>query len=450
MRYSARLLNADGKLMHAPWGELQPLTLSWTALGGCDEALLGLEGSSLDIAWWQGYLGYPIEVYDESGGLRWWGWLEAVQEQKTGAVWDFDLTRMANRVAVVYRSQEPGDGVGEVRQTAWIDDPESQALYGIKEHLARAGSLSDEQAGHWRDILLSRKRLPTLQAKPSAVGAEEGVRLRCKGWIHRLDWRIWQRENGVIGNAVGQNGVQAIGDSAERTHVAQSFMVKRNVQLNALTLRLRKQGLPSDQLRIDIRVDQGGAPSANTLATTFIKPKDLDEQSYTWMTGKFASQINLTAGTPYWFVLSRTGALNSTAYYWMGLDENLSYVDGQLKILRTSDSSWQLRLPMADALFKLSSLTRVDDEILAMLTQAGDHFSGFSLDSPTGLRLPAKANTGEPLLQALRRLLSLGTVNRKRYFMDVSKERFLRLYLEPDDHTTPFMMDDSVTIYDLM
>lgn len=450
MRYFARLLNADGKPMHAPWGELQPLTLSWTALGGCDEAFLRLEESSMDIAWWQGYLGYPVEVYDDAGGLRWWGWLEAVQDQRPGMALTFDLASMANRVAVAYASQEPGDGFGTLRQTPWADDLESQALYGIKEHLVQAGSLSDEQAGHWRDILLSRMRLPTLQAKPSAVANKRSLRLKCKGWIHRLDWRIWQRESGVIGNAVAQSGVQAIGDSSERTHVAQSFKVNRTVLLNALTLRLRKQGLPNDQLRVDIRGDQGGAPSSSTLATCFIKPTDLADQNYAWVTGAFVSQINLVAGTTYWFVLSRSGLTSSTAYYWIGLDENLSFVDGQLKTLRASDSSWQPRVPLADALFKLSTLSRVDDEILAMLSLTETIFSGFSLESPTGLRLPAKANAGEPLFQALRRLLDLGNVDGKRYFVDVSPERFLRLYLEPDVNAKPFTMHDSGLILDMM
>lgn len=450
MSYQALLLRFDGKPMHAHWHSLRPLTLSWTALGGCDEALLALEGPSVDIGWWQGYLGYPVEVYDDSGRLHWWGWLEAVQERWSGFTLDIDLARMANRLALVYRSQEPGDGFGDWRQTPWANDAESQALYGIKERIVQMGSLADEQAIHWRDSLLSHSRLPELQSRPQTNGGAKCLCLTCKGWIHRLDWRVWQRESGVMGNSVGQSGVQALGDSVERTHIAQSFKLHRNARLNALSLRLRKQGVPGDQLRVEIRADQGGAPASSALATCFISPADLAEQHHTWVTAKFVAQINLNAGVQYWFVISRTGTISSANHYWMGLDESLSYADGQLRLFRASDQSWQPRVPLADALFKLSSLSRVDDEILSILALGSDFLTGFELESPSGLQLPAQAVSGEPALQALRCILALGTVHHKRYLMDLGQNRFLRLFLEPNEDDIPYSMSGSGLIFDRM
>lgn len=450
MSYDARLLSATNHPMHDLWQGLRPLRLSWTALGGCDEALLKVEGSRIDITWWQGYLGHPVEVYDDSGTVCWWGWLEAVHETGAGMKLGFDLAKMANRLAVVYRSQEPGDGFGAPLQTAWADDVESQALYGVKERLVQAGSLSDEQAEHWRDHLLKDMRLPTLQGAAAANEGNKGVHLVCKGWIHRLNWRSWQRESDVIGNTVSQSGVQAIGNSTEQAKMAQSFTVSRGVLLSALALRLRKQGAPSDKLRVEIRVDQGGSPSASALAAYDIDPGDLADHSYTWVTAKFASQMTLAAGTTYWFVLSRTGPISSTAYYWMGLDENLSFAEGHLKRFIPADQSWAPRIPLADALFKLTCLSRVDDDIVAMLALGGDFLSGFDLQNPSGLRLPGKANAGEPLLNALSRLLALGTVDHKRYLMDLNQNRFLNIFLEPEKSDIPFTLVDSGQICDSM
>ncbi len=73
------------------------------------------------------------------------------------------------------------------------------------------GSLTLEQAEHWRDAELRRWRLPVLQAEPTSTSGNLGLVLSCKGWIHRLDWRVWQRESGVIANTVSQSGVQAVG-----------------------------------------------------------------------------------------------------------------------------------------------------------------------------------------------------------------------------------------------
>lgn len=448
MNYQARVLSRNAKPMHEDWEGLHVRSLSWQAMGGCDRALLSVRGSGSDIAYWMTYLGHPIEVYDEMGQLLWWGWLEGAREDKPGYVMSVGLDGMANRVSVAYASQEPEGRFGEPRQTAWADDLASQALYGIKEHLDYVGSMSMEQAEHWRNVLLSRKSMPHLEARPKTGAVESGITLSCKGWIHRLDWCVWQRESGVIGNTPQQSGVQAIGEGDENTQVAQSFKIRRTVQLSAIQLRLRRQGLPGDQLRIDIRTDQNGAPGAGNLASCLIDPKAIDTESYAWVNGTFHAQISLDEGRTYWFVLSRTGAVNSDAYYMMGVDENLHFAEGPLKLYRTSGQTWQPRLPMANALFKLGLLSRVDDEINAMLALTSDFLTGAVLESPSGLRLQAEASSGETLLKALKRILALGTSNHKHYLMEVDQERFLRIFLEPPENNLPFTMNEDGEVYD--
>jgi len=157
-----------------------------------------------------------------------------------------------------------------------VDDAESQALYGIKERVLLGGSLTLEQAEHWRDAELQRWRLPVLQAEPTSTSGNLGLVLSCKGWMHRLDWRVWQRESGVIANTVSQSGVQAVGADLQNAQIAQSFLVPRTVALKrAIQVRLRKQGLPVDKLRVDIKADQTGSPATGTLASCSLDPSEL-------------------------------------------------------------------------------------------------------------------------------------------------------------------------------
>lgn len=450
MSFNARLLSKAGKLRHQHWKRLQPLQISWTALGGCEQASLRLEGSHLGLEAWQSYLGNPVEIVDAFGRLRWWGWLEAVRQDMPGARLCYDLARMANRVAVGYYSIQTGDSFGEWQQTNWADDPESQALFGVKEKIINGGFLTREQAEHWRDLELHRWRLPKLQAEPAHKEANQGISLICKGWMHRLNWRVWQRESGIISNSVSQNGVQVLGADSQTGVLAQSFKARREVKLSSIQLRVRKNGLPLDQLRVDIRADQAGSPSQVNLASCVLNAAEISADAYAWVGASLAAQISLSAGMTYWFVLSRTGGSNSTHYYLLGVDEGLHYVDGQLKLYKPSDQTWVPRLPAADALFRLTVLSRVENELRAMLTLADDILSGFDLEASIGLLLPANPATGKPLLDALRDTLALGTSDRATLLMEILPERFLRVYKAAEAGKASFLMNQNGTILDRM
>ena len=449
MSFIARLLSREGKPIYESWLGLSPRSMSWSALGGCDEAELEPKGSS-SLEDWKGFLGNPIEIYDALGRLHWWGWLEALSQNLPGMQTTYDLAKMANRVAVAYAPLEAGNALDSGMQTSWADDLESQALYGVKERLLRGGALTLEQAEHWRDIELHRWRMPALKATPSAKKAEEAIRLRCKGWIHRLDWRVWQRESGVVGNVAMQHGVQAVGSDSQTAQIAQSFKIRRDVLLSSIDLRLRKQGTPSDQLRVDIRADNNGSPASGNLASCSMDTSAMSNEAYAWVRGVFPAQVSLRAGNSYWFVLSRTGAVDAENHYLMAVDENLHFEDGRMLIFRPFAQDWVPRQPEADALFKLTLLSRVEDELNAMLALAGDILNGFALETTIGLRLPLSATMGMPLLKALKSILALGSVNRDILLMDLGADRFLRIYGAPQSSELAFWMDDQGELIDRM
>lgn len=450
MSFTVRFLGQDGKCLHTGGVSLRPLSMSWSALGGCDSAEISVQGDGLDIADWQGYLAKPVEIVDELGRLRWWGWLESVKKRLPGMRLGYDLAKMANRVAVVFDALPPDNMLGEKQQTAWVDDAESQALYGIKERVLLGGSLTLEQAEHWRDAELRRWRLPVLQAEPTSTSGNLGLVLSRKGWMHRLDWRVWQRESGVIANTVSQSGVQAVGADLQNAQIAQSFIAPRAVHLSAIQVRLRKQGLPVDKLRVDIKADQAGSPATGTLASCSLDPSELNPTAYAWVRGVFPAQISLTAGNRYWFVIRRLDALDSANHCLMVLDENLSFPHGEMKLFNQSEQSWQVRVPPADALFKLTVLSRIEDEIAEILQLATDFLTGSDLEASIGLRLPVDKSLNTTLLQALRNLLSLDTQTGDRLLMEISPDRFLRICAAPEPSVYSLSMDDTGELFDRM
>lgn len=119
-------------------------------------------------------------------------------------------------------------------------------------------------------------------------------------------------------------------------------------------------------------------------------------------------------------------------------------------IFRPLAQDWVPRQPEADALFKLTLLSRVEDELNAMLALAGDILNGFALETTIGLRLPLSATMGMPLLKALKSILALGSVNRNILLMDLGADRFLRIYGAPQSSELAFWMDDQGELIDRM
>ncbi len=118
---------------------LTPLSLSWDAIGGPQEAILTLEDAGLGFSGMQSWLGAGVEIYDPSDRLAWWGYVDRVSQPAGVTALDSSLQELANRVAVSYRSMEPGKDFGALAQTDWKDDATSQAIYGVKEVLLRRG-----------------------------------------------------------------------------------------------------------------------------------------------------------------------------------------------------------------------------------------------------------------------------------------------------------------------
>jgi len=407
---------------------LTPLSLSWDAIGGPQEAILSLEDAGLGFKSMQSLLGAGLEIYDPSDRLAWWGYVDRVSQPAGVTALESSLQELANRVAVSYRSMEPGNDFGALAQTDWEDDATSQAIYGVKEVLLRRGVLSEEQALLLRNASLNRMAQPISKLLPSVKTSKSQV--LCRGWFERMRWRQWPAHTDILGHAPTQQGFQAMGASIAQMSLAQSFRSTNSIEVASVGVRIRKIGNPMDQVRFQIQTDALGQPSGTVRAEVVLAASAIPTESYGWVSVWFPLSCAVAAGERLWLVLQRDGAASSTAYFSLGLDENLVYSEGNLLLLDASLGQWKTRVPDADLLFKLNALSDSVD-LMEQIVEASGCFGNFSYEAGAGLTLPYVSENGRDCQQAFLQLLQLGTPALGSLLAEVNSKRRLRVFSKP-------------------
>lgn len=140
----------------------------------------------------------------------------------------------------------------------------------------------------------------------------------------------------------------AFGTSNTAQDLAQSFSVSSTLSLTDLKLVLRKVGNPANAT-VRITTDNAGRPSGTILASGTVS-SPLVSTSYGLVDITLTASPVLTAGTTYWIVIdSNTSASN---YYMIGANTN--YANGQAKIGRYGNNSWNNTTPVGlDAYFEI-------------------------------------------------------------------------------------------------
>ena len=407
---------------------LNPLNLSWDAIGGSQQALLSLEYDLMGFEELQSLLGFGIEIFDPSDRLAWWGYVDQVSQPVGMTGLESSLEGLANRVAVRYRSMEPGKDFGAIAQTEWKDDPTSQAIFGIKEILLSRGVLSEEQALLLRDASLKRMAQPVTKLLPSGNASKSQV--LCRGWFERMRWRQWPVRTDILGHSPIQQGYQSLGASLKQKSLAQSCKFPDAVNIASISVRMRKIGAPQDQVRFQIQTDAAGQPSGTIRAEAFLLASAIPIESYSWVSVSFAAPCAVAANESLWLVVTRDGAASTTAYFSLGLDESLGFPGGNLLLLDASLNQWRQRTPDADLLFKLNTLSD-SVELMGQVVQSSGCFNDFSYEAGVGVSLPYVSEAGMDCQVAFLQLLSLGTPELDRLLVDVNPKRHMRVFPQP-------------------
>jgi len=167
-----------------PQVKLTPASLSWTAIGGPERAVIDGIGSREELFTLLDWLRCPVEIYDEYIDCVWWGYVHEV-EVKIGAIEiGVSLDSMANSVNVAYT-----DGT-ERKSTGFFPDVTSADEYGLKHLLETVTEMTTTAATAYRDALLLARHYPTPLVRVSQ-GNTYSARLTCQGWWQTLGWQYY-------------------------------------------------------------------------------------------------------------------------------------------------------------------------------------------------------------------------------------------------------------------
>ncbi len=434
-------------------------SMSWEAIGGCNQATVDVFGPELDLWALTECLRCPAEIYDAAGRLCWWGYVESaavrVEAFEVGAT----IESMSNRVAVSYNEVTPGSaGSGTPTTTAWADNLASQAEYGIRELLDQAGNLSATAATARRTAVLARQGLPAGMAVANPFAAAGGAvgrmaTLTLRGWWYTLGWKYasWAAVTGPKYETIGATTL-GIGDASARTKLMQGFQVMTaSINVLSVDLYIKKVNTPADDLRVEIyKLDTAtGAPTGSALSSATITAASVGT-SYGWVNANL-TDLTVSPYIPdgmYGIMLSRSGAIDAVNYFAIAADGTVS---GSTELLFLyNGTSWSVRSPSTEANFRVLVNDDVESsmQIHDLASNYGQFLTEVVVDAASGVDLPSYREGKTTALEEIRALMESGGPSGRRYLAEITPERGLHVWEEPASGET-YLMSRQGRIYDL-
>jgi len=308
---------------------------SMSVFGGPKQATLQISGEPEKLFEMINHMRAPVEIVNDQGDVVWWGYVSNISINTSAGAFNVDLDTMSNNVAVAYTYQD-------VRYTTqWSDDADSVVEYGTKELLLSRADVTEADALQFRDVSLANTKNPIPAITFS--GGKEGVgTVTCKGWISTLEWQYYSNLSGREGyDEIGRGG-REIGED-DRPILVQSFQIAATAAWTASSVWLRvwKQGTssPTDNLIVSLKADNAGEPGA-TLASGQIAGANIDI-SAEWMEFKMSAPVTLQPATTYWVHVTRSGAMDATAYFMVDTNVMSGYTRGKTYLYNTN-LSWSM------------------------------------------------------------------------------------------------------------
>ena len=436
MSLRAILLGRESGLPLDFSGRTEVNNASWTMWGGAEACEIWLAGATLEEA--QGLLGAGVELTNGMGRVTWRGYVEAAVERASAGTREISLEALVNRARVSYAERLPNGSPGERQLTDWAEDRLSQAVFGIRERVARMGELSREDAETWRDALLRANAWPSIQLVDKAKvrilagrqgGTERrvstpGTWLRCKGWMQSLARKTWEAGQGSIGHAAALNAMLGLGEGNQNSLLAQPFTLTEETTLVGTSARPRKMNGATDDLQAQLRADAGGEPGIPILASATLPAESVELDHYGWARGDFLVPVRLAAGQ-YWLVLGRSNP-NGSGFHRLGADASLGYTTGSALAFDAQAQRWISPGVEADLLFRVWKVENSAEILAKAVMSLEDGICGASLEME-GVPLYDWDGSGKDCLDVAREMLALGSVDGKPLRATVEEGRVLRV-----------------------
>lgn len=400
------------------------LRYSWHEELGPEAAELDVAGDEEGLIELENRLRDGVEILNEEGTRRWWGYVEEFAAPVGGELIGLTLREMANRVKVTYTTPE-----GEEAETGWVEDSRSVATYGTKELIESLDNATSSYAEQHRDRLLAERKNPVPLVAEGARGY-----VRCRGWGETLTWTTWSQAAGEKVYDDTHSTVQDVGTAASEK-AAQSFVAPGTVAVKAHSAQVyvKTVGNPGDSLRIAIYSNSGGSPGSLLVSGTITAasvPSELD-----WVSVDLGDTVTITNGTTYWVVAERTGALDGTNYYQVSVNEDLTDTGGSLKVYAAA--AWAARGTDADMPYQFYGVRSVSDQIADLVGDA--EFIEALVARNTSSILTSPFHDDYPTRRdVLLELLNSGTTNDRRLLGTVESDRRLIVEEEPAAGTADY------------
>lgn len=439
--------------------------MAWSAQGGCNRAVVSGLPTRLDTTQralrnlrrnnveildvWEALelLRCPVIITDETNFPVWWGYVESAQVQDNKIQVGTSLEKMCNKVRVVYTEVNTAGTIGERAQTDWVQNDTSISEYGTKEGQFTLNQATADQAEARADVILERLKYPLPKRNFGDFG-EPKATLNLRGWFFTLDWELYEDSSGKESYETIGDGLQALGNTAATTAVAQSFQLASAVgwDANVIRLRMKKEGSPTDNVTVQLRSDSSGAPGA-VLASASMAGANVSE-NLNWHEFELSTRVSLSASTTYWISIERSGSLDASNYYKVDGNEDLGYTRGVFKIW--TGSAWVDRSPDADMLFAVSGVTETSLQIETIADTAGQFFEDVSVQIASGVYSSPYRDGDRTALAEIMDLLESGTTNERRMLATVEYDRTLVIKEEPEAWgNDDYLVDNEGKMYDL-
>ncbi len=426
---------------------VKPLHLTWSAFGGPEKAELLVNGKADELLDLVNLLRCGVTIRDGQGEPVWWGYVEEVQVELEAVEVRVSLADLANQVSVQFDYTSPDTLPGERNLTDAAEDLRSQRDFGIKTRLLRKSNIDALHAEALRDTWLAQHAWPVSHLSQRTESGPVQGRLICAGWFQTLNWRPYTQLEGFYANYGPGPGSFIFGKDASAKYPGQSFIPAEVCNLKSASFMLRNMGGATRTLTARLQANNDWYPGAVLATSDPVSPVDLVENGYTWVNFVFATPYPLLAGERYWVTLDPNG-LNASEYFILRIDESMNFMGGVGRYYNQSTNSWNLYPPSdrPDVYFRLVCVTDTSEQLLAIAGFGGQFFPKITAE-PTGVAISPYRKDGLTCLAEIKKLMTLGTENQRLVLAEVSANRHLRFYEQPQPDQPDVYMDQFSRFY---
>ena len=444
MTFSVNLQTRDFAAPIITGAKLTPLKLSWSVYGGPDAALLAASAPARDLIDLTKLLRAPITITDPAGLPAWWGLVSEVIIYLEDTQIKVSLDTLFNSVKVSYSFVSPDNRLGDHQFTTAAQDTASQKEFGTKEKVLHHYQIDDDFAEGIQQTFLAQHAWPKSTLSHRLRTGHAYALIKCEGWFKTLAWMNFQNQHGFYANYGPSAGAHKFGYPAFRFPV-QRITPAINCELKYLYFQVRKQGSPTGNLYGRCYTESGGLPNTLMPTTASILGSTVSATAYQWVKLTFSTPLSLTAGNSYW-VGPSSSTSDSTNYYLVRTDENAGYFQDNHYARYYDSPNWKtipnITQPLTNPhlIFRAVTLQDTGSQIQTAVNAADQFLPRVKIPASGVLTSPYRYDQIN-CLGDIKKLMDLGTSNHRRILAEVSPQRHLEFYEQPDPDQPSYYMN---------